>query len=82
MATLIVGLVVGALAVWLWRRVAGWRPVRRRRVECCWCGEPLPVNRAVIVHGEVQAHQGLGWSTTVAEYHRRCARKAGVSPKP
>lgn len=77
MATVIAAVAVGALLAVVVPKVARWRPSRSRLVECAACGKPLPVSRAVIVHGEVQAHRE-GFSATVAEYHRRCARRAGL----
>lgn len=45
---------------------------RGRMVECAACGKPLPVRRAVIIHGEITRDRDA-YATTVAEYHRRCA---------
>jgi len=68
-AIALAALLVAAVALHLWRR----RP-RGRTVECNACGKTLPAARAVILHGSID-QQREGFSTTVAEYHRRCAPK-------
>ena len=53
--------------------IARLRRPRGRIVECAACGEPLPVAKAVVIHGDIDHVPGYGLATTVAEYHRRCA---------
>lgn len=77
----LIGAVIGAavvLAVLYGPRL--WRRLRRpgRLVECAACGGVLPVRRAVVRSNVRAADDGPGGTATIAEYHRRCARRAGM----
>ena len=78
MATVIVALIAGVLLAVVVPRVARWRPQRGRMVECASCGRVLPVKRAKVVASVGEWAEGPGGVATVAEYHRRCARREGV----
>lgn len=70
MAPLILGFVAGTIilwTIWWWRR----RP-KGRMVECCVCGDTIPVAKATIIHGTI-TQEREGFATTVAEYCRRHA---------
>lgn len=81
MAPLIIAVLAVALVVavvWPHRHRIP-RPQRGRRVECCACGDELPIRRAVVVvdvADDDEAAMFGGGSAMVAEYHRRCAPKA------
>jgi hypothetical protein len=57
------------------------RAVRRRTgplTDCSGCHQPLDPRKAVTRTTHQAMPDGFGGTAMVAEYHRRCARRAGV----
>lgn len=76
-----IGFAAGVVVPRLAAAVRRWRQGRSRQVECTGCGQQLPARKAVTV-GETFPEDGGGGTAVTTDWHKRCARKAGLSRKP
>lgn len=66
----------GQARLWLTAR----RRARARQVECTGCGRELPARKALSIGQTFTAHDGgMGGTSSTTDWHRRCARRAGVA---